>query len=138
MTDTDDKSYEGAFHSQGALDGPKMGVTIGPVIETPQQRISTGSLPAPRLYTNKFFSRSATLTAARKQYLKILTGGMVLASLVIFGVFPILWGAFYRTPVQNFPGWIIVRTLYCRFLTYLTFITRILMVASSAKPSRQG
>lgn len=113
MADVDDKSSD----SRGALDGPKMGVTIGPP-ETPQRRISISSLPSPQLYKNNFFSRSATLTAARKQYLKMLTGGVALTSLIIFGVFPILWGAFYRTPVQNLPGWIVVRIPTCQFSTF--------------------
>ncbi|KAF9444277.1 hypothetical protein P691DRAFT_677928 [Macrolepiota fuliginosa MF-IS2] len=47
------------------------------------------------------------MTEARKKYFKMIAGGIVVASIVIFGIFSILWGAFYRTPVTNLEGWII-------------------------------
>lgn len=107
----DDSSYDGGLHSQAIHDGQKIGVAIAPVSST-TRRISSNSFPALPPYQSNFFSRNATVAAARKQYLKILVGGIVMTTLAIFTIFSILWGAFYRTPAHNLPGWIIVRALY--------------------------
>ncbi|EKM78188.1 hypothetical protein AGABI1DRAFT_75664 [Agaricus bisporus var. burnettii JB137-S8] len=47
------------------------------------------------------------MAAARKQYLKIMFGGVVVLTLIIFMIFSILWGAYFRTPSYNLTGWII-------------------------------
>lgn len=72
---------------------------------------AAGSLTSPQLFENNFFSRDATITAARKQYLKILVGGVFMTIIIIFSIFPILYGAFYKTPARNLDGWIIVRAI---------------------------
>lgn len=61
----------------------------------------------PALYQNTFFSRDPTMTAARKLYMKMLIAGMFASTFVVFGIFPILYGSFYKTPARKLPGWIV-------------------------------
>ncbi|KAF9447255.1 hypothetical protein P691DRAFT_707098 [Macrolepiota fuliginosa MF-IS2] len=94
----DDSSYDDVSQSRTTLDGQK--VPVGP---SSHKTLPSGA----RLYENRFFSSDATITEARKQYLKVIVGGVVITSIFIFAIFSILWGAFYRTPARNLPGWIV-------------------------------
>jgi hypothetical protein len=48
------------------------------------------------------------VSIARNVYAKILGGGIAMIIIIIFTIFPILYGAFYKTPVGNLTGWIVV------------------------------
>ncbi|KAJ3570610.1 hypothetical protein NP233_g4289 [Leucocoprinus birnbaumii] len=61
----------------------------------------------PALYQHTFFSSDPAVTVARRMYLKFLAVGMVASTFVIFGIFPILYGSFYKTPARSLPGWIV-------------------------------
>lgn len=100
--------YNDALRSRTTLDGQKAGAATEPA-EPNSQQTSSNPTSEPQPYENNFLSCNTTMTMARKQYLKMLTGGIVVTSLVIFTIFAIFWGAFYRTPVRNLPGWIVVR-----------------------------
>jgi hypothetical protein len=98
--------------------------------------LSPSSQLGPPLYQNTFFSRDPTITAARKLYLKMLVGGILASTIVIFGIFPILYGAFYKTPMRNLDGWIVVST--CRYANkrfYLISLVRTLTVGLSGQQS---
>ncbi|KAF8965752.1 hypothetical protein BDZ97DRAFT_1810828 [Flammula alnicola] len=45
--------------------------------------------------------------AARAIYLKIFLGGSFMTILLIFAVFSIFWGALWKIPDHNLPGWIV-------------------------------
>ncbi|KAF9552630.1 hypothetical protein CPC08DRAFT_646653 [Agrocybe pediades] len=47
------------------------------------------------------------LATARITYLKIFGPGIVLISCVILGVFAIFWGALWKLPAHQLPGWIV-------------------------------
>lgn len=68
---------------------------------------STASTYAPKLYRYTFFSSNETIAAARKLYIRVFCGGVFSIMLLIFTVFALLWGAFFRTPTRNLFGWII-------------------------------
>jgi hypothetical protein len=56
-----------------------------------------------------FFDKAPEHAAARATYLKIFLGGSFLAVIIIFSIFPIFWGALWKTPVYHLSGWIVVR-----------------------------
>ena len=58
--------------------------------------------------THGFFDKAPEHAAARATYLRIFLAGTVMAVLVIFAIFPIFWGALWKTPVYNLSGWIVV------------------------------
>jgi len=49
------------------------------------------------------------LTTALQTYLKMYVPGLILISVVILAVFSIFWGAFWKLPAHQFPGWVVVR-----------------------------
>ncbi|KXN86481.1 Nitrosoguanidine resistance protein SNG1 [Leucoagaricus sp. SymC.cos] len=59
------------------------------------------------LFQYTFLSRNPSVTTARKLYFKFMLGGLLAISFIVFGIFPILYGAFYKTPERNLPGWIV-------------------------------
>lgn len=68
--------------------------------------------PAPSIirempFSKNFFDRSNAV--ARTAYLKVFIGGCFFVVIAIFAVFPIYWGALWKTPVKNLNGWVVVR-----------------------------
>lgn len=61
-----------------------------------------------QLYKSGFLSRNADVRGARNLYAKILVGGIFMIIIIIFTIFPILYGAFYKTPARNLDGWVVV------------------------------
>ncbi|KAL0945267.1 hypothetical protein HGRIS_000778 [Hohenbuehelia grisea] len=69
---------------------------------------SSASLPRQiRPFTSQFTDADAEASAARGTYLKILIGGSFFVIVAIFAYFSIYWGALWRTPARNLPGWIV-------------------------------
>jgi len=69
-----------------------------------------------------FLDKSPEYAAARQTYLKIFLIGSLMTIIIIFAIFPIFWGALWKTPVGRLSGWIVVRGLFIhRFQTPLTF-----------------
>ncbi|XP_006462285.1 hypothetical protein AGABI2DRAFT_119143 [Agaricus bisporus var. bisporus H97] len=60
-----------------------------------------------QLYKSGFLSRNADVRGARNLYAKILVGGIFMIIIIIFTIFPILYGAFYKTPARNLDGWVV-------------------------------
>ncbi len=55
-----------------------------------------------------FFDKTDEDVAARNIYLKIFLGGSFMTIIIVFSIFSIFWGAIWKTPVYNLPGWIVV------------------------------
>ncbi|KAG6917873.1 hypothetical protein DXG01_000643 [Tephrocybe rancida] len=55
---------------------------------------------------SKYFS-SPKLAAERALYLKALIGGCFIIVIAIFSVFPIYWGALWKTPERSLNGWVV-------------------------------
>ena len=56
-----------------------------------------------------FLDKSSETAAARQTYLKIFLVGSLMTIIIIFAIFPIFWGALWKTPVGRLSGWIVVR-----------------------------
>ena len=85
-----------------------------------------------------FNDRSKEGTAARATYLKIFIGGASMTVVLIFAVFSIFWGALWKIPAHNLPGWVIVSGFSLRFAILklmLVYHRRILMEDLLAKVS---
>jgi len=65
-----------------------------------------------QLYSSDFFSIDPAVSRARNVYTKIIGGGITMIIIIIFTIFPILYGAFYKTPAGSLSGWIIVCQLF--------------------------
>ena len=65
--------------------------------------------------THGFFDKAPEHAAARATYLKIFLGGSFMTVIIIFTIFPIFWGALWKTPVHNLSGWIVVRLIISDF-----------------------
>ncbi|KAL1681784.1 hypothetical protein EV122DRAFT_287637 [Schizophyllum commune] len=61
----------------------------------------------PPSYSSKFFDKGAAAAVSRQIYFKIVFGGLMMMAIVIFGIFSIYWGALWRIPAHNLPGWVI-------------------------------
>ena len=59
-----------------------------------------------------FLDKSPESAAARQTYLKIFLVGSLMTIIIIFAIFPIFWGALWKTPVGRLSGWIVVRGLF--------------------------
>ncbi|KAF8884553.1 hypothetical protein CPB84DRAFT_1789019 [Gymnopilus junonius] len=57
--------------------------------------------------THGFSDTSETASVARKTYLKIYVAGTFSIIVVIFAVFSIFWGALWKIPSRNLPGWVV-------------------------------
>jgi hypothetical protein len=55
-----------------------------------------------------FNDRSKEATLARATYLKIFIGGAFMTIVLIFSIFSIFWGALWKIPAHNLPGWVVV------------------------------
>ena len=55
-----------------------------------------------------FFDKTDEDVAARNTYLRIFLGGSFMTIIIVFAIFSIFWGAIWKTPVYNLPGWIVV------------------------------
>ncbi|KAG5652153.1 hypothetical protein H0H81_006098 [Sphagnurus paluster] len=65
--------------------------------------------PSPNQYERPFSKRflDKESKAARKIYLKVLISGCLLVIISIWAIFPIYWGALWKTPERNFDGWVV-------------------------------
>ena len=66
---------------------------------------------SPQPFSTTFFSKDPQTAAARATFLKILISGSALLVIIIFSIFPIYWGALWKVPVRNLPGWIVVSVI---------------------------
>jgi hypothetical protein len=130
---------DGGSRTQGIHD-EKKALELGPIEQQAPRAFSTSSTCSPKLFQYQFFSRDDTIVTARKQYLKILFGGVFATVIVIFTVFALLWGAFFRTPTVNLAGWIIVRLFYSLslFCTCSILMSRISTVGWLEMPSSRA
>ena len=55
-----------------------------------------------------FYDRSKGAAAARAAYFKIFIGGAFMTIVLIFAIFSIFWGALWKIPAHNLPGWVVV------------------------------
>lgn len=61
-----------------------------------------------------FFDKSPEGTLARQTYLKVFFGGTFMVIVMIFTILPMYWGALWKIPTRNLPGWVVVRAqLFC-------------------------
>ena len=60
-------------------------------------------------YTSSFFERGTAAAESRKTYMKVMLGGILMVSCIIFGIFSIYWGALWKIPAHQLRGWVIVR-----------------------------
>ncbi|PFH46702.1 hypothetical protein AMATHDRAFT_69276 [Amanita thiersii Skay4041] len=63
----------------------------------------TGHKSAP--YSKTFWDKE--MATARQSFLRIMIGGTVTTILAIFAIFPIYWGALWKIPDRNLPGWVV-------------------------------
>ncbi|KAG5726670.1 Nitrosoguanidine resistance protein SNG1, partial [Termitomyces sp. T112] len=73
-------------------------------------QIDRDRMPPRSIATEKPFSRqffSPINAVQRKIYLKGLIGGCFMVIITIFAVFPIYWGALWKTPQRSLKGWIV-------------------------------
>ena len=63
-----------------------------------------------------FFEKSPSASVARAIYLKTYFGGTFMMVIMLFTIFPIYWGALYKTPVRNLKGWVVVCILRLRLV----------------------
>jgi hypothetical protein len=85
-----------------------------------------------------FNDRSKEGIVARATYLKTFIGGASITVVLIFAVFSIFWGALWKIPVHNLPGWVIVSGFGLYFVILeliLVYHRRILMEELSGKVS---
>ncbi|KAF8153410.1 hypothetical protein B0H34DRAFT_104331 [Crassisporium funariophilum] len=54
-----------------------------------------------------FSDKTPEAAAARATYLKMFIAGSFLVIVIIFAIFPIFWGALWKTPAHNLPGWVV-------------------------------
>lgn len=71
-----------------------------------------------------FTTKTDAAAVARKTYIKAVARGAIIATLMIFGLFPIYWGALWKSNehVKNLKGWVVVRIP----MLVLTYISRVL------------
>jgi len=62
-----------------------------------------------------FNDHSKESAVARATYLKMFIGGAFMTIVLIFVVFSIFWGALWKTPAHNLPGWVIVSSFGLHF-----------------------
>ncbi|KAL1751377.1 hypothetical protein FB107DRAFT_278701 [Schizophyllum commune] len=58
-------------------------------------------------YTSSFFERGTAAAESRKTYMKVMLGGILMVSCIIFGIFSIYWGALWKIPAHQLRGWVI-------------------------------
>lgn len=69
------------------------------------------SSPTPAgTFTARLLDKNPEMAQARAIYMRIFFGGSFITVLLIFAVFPIFWGALWKTPASNLQGWIVVGT----------------------------
>jgi len=78
--------------------------------------------------THGFFDKATEHVAARATYLKIFLGVSFMTVIIIFCIFPIFWGALWKTPVHNLSGWIVVCLITTPAFSRLSHLSRILTV----------
>ena len=71
-----------------------------------------------------FNDRSKEGTVARATYLKTFIGGASMTVVLIFAVFSIFWGALWKIPAHNLPGWIIVSGFSLHLTILLLMLNR--------------
>lgn len=99
----------------GSREGSRLGVGSRTSISStrrdskdPEGQSQQCSPPPP--HTAGFWDRTPFMAGARKSYMRVLSMGFLLTSLVIFGVLSIFWGSLWRTNlyVHKLDGWIVV------------------------------
>ena len=63
------------------------------------------------MYSSQFTDRSASMKASRSLYMKVVAGGTLAMTVVMFCVFSIYWGALWKIPTHNLQGWIVVSSI---------------------------
>ncbi|GLB45512.1 putative protein of unknown function (DUF3533) [Lyophyllum shimeji] len=63
------------------------------------------TISAEKPFSRSFFDKNNA--AQRSIYFKVLIGGTFSIIVVIFAIFPIFWGAIWKTPVRNLQGWVV-------------------------------
>ncbi|KAF8073458.1 hypothetical protein FPV67DRAFT_1736907, partial [Lyophyllum atratum] len=65
----------------------------------------SATISAEKPFSRGFFDKNNAV--GRATYFKVLFGGMFSIIVVIFALFPIFWGALWKTPVRNLNGWVV-------------------------------
>lgn len=60
------------------------------------------------MYSSQFTDKSASMRASRSLYMKVVAGGTLAMTIVMFCVFSIYWGALWKIPAHNLQGWVVV------------------------------
>ncbi|PBK96260.1 hypothetical protein ARMGADRAFT_989972 [Armillaria gallica] len=68
---------------------------------------TTDILATDRPYSSQFLDKTPSIQASRSVYLKILFGGCFAMVVVMFGIFPIYWGALWKIPAHNLGGCVV-------------------------------
>lgn len=63
------------------------------------------TISAEKPFSRSFFDKNNAVQ--RSIYFKVLFGGTFSIIVVIFALFPIFWGAIWKTPVRNLNGWVV-------------------------------
>ncbi|KAF5369660.1 hypothetical protein D9615_010234 [Tricholomella constricta] len=98
--------------------------------------------PHRRPFSTRFFDKDNA--PARRIYLKALIGGCCLIIISIFAVFPIYWGALWKTPERNLNGWVvdfdggIIGQAVVRNLTADSSLSKVTFTAVSASQFPRG
>jgi hypothetical protein len=61
-----------------------------------------------QLFTGAFFDKDPAAAKARMIYLRVHLTGLLFASVTIFTVFSIFWGALWKLPARPLKGWVVV------------------------------
>ncbi|KAK0450591.1 uncharacterized protein EV420DRAFT_1766667 [Desarmillaria tabescens] len=61
----------------------------------------------PTMYSSQFTDKSSSMKASRSLYMKIVAGGTLAMTVVMFCVFSIYWGAVWKIPAHNLQGWVV-------------------------------
>ncbi|KAK0184308.1 hypothetical protein F5146DRAFT_245768 [Armillaria mellea] len=60
-----------------------------------------------RPYSSQFLDKTPSIQVSRSIYIKVLFGGCFAMVIVMFCIFSIYWGALWKIPAHNLPGWVV-------------------------------
>lgn len=83
-------------------------VTVPLSMESTLTRTSSLNMEEnPTMYSSQFTDKSASMKASRSLYMKVVAGGTLAMTVVMFCVFSIYWGALWKIPAHNLQGWVV-------------------------------
>ncbi|KAK0222556.1 hypothetical protein EDD85DRAFT_983175 [Armillaria nabsnona] len=76
-------------------------------MESTLTRTSSLKNENPTMYSSQFTDKSASMKTSRSLYMKVVAGGTLAMTIVMFCVFSIYWGALWKIPAHNLQGWVV-------------------------------